>query len=159
MASVELPDGRLLNARYEWPGDCWTAWRARLDGSARVAEGHWLHSVVRDLLPLPRKTISPPWLRDAVQRLAERDSPLGRRVMCRCCGYLTLTEYGGYQGCAVCVWEDDPTTIWEPGEPGGPGPNHISLSEGRLNFAHEGICCPWLKGRMTVRDPLPAERP
>ncbi len=157
MPSVELPDGGRLSASYEWSDDWWTA---RLEGSGRVAGGHWLHAVVRDLLPFPRGTVSPRWVLDAVQRLAERDTPLGRRVMCRCCGYLTLTRYGNYQGCAVCLWEDDPTTIFEPGEsPGGPGPNHISLTEGRRNFAHEGISLPWLKGRMPVRDPLPAERP
>ncbi len=156
MASVALPDGSRLNASYEWFGDWWTA---RLDASEGVAEGHWLHSVVRDLLPLPPKTVSPPWLLDAVQWLAQRDTPLGRRVMCRCCGYLTLAEYGGYEICDVGNWEDDPTTSFEPGEsPGGPGPNHISLSEGRRNFAHDGICCPWLKDKVTVRDPLPGER-
>jgi len=124
-----------------------------------VAEGHWLHSVVGDLVALPRTTVSPPWLLDAVQRLAEWDTPLGRRVMCRCCGYLTLAEYGRYGICEVCGWEDDPTTIFEPGESsGGPGPNHISLSEGRRNFADGGNCCPWLKGEVPVRDPVPAER-
>ena len=80
--------------------------------------------------------------------------------MCRCCGYLTLTKYGGYEICGVCHWEDDPTTIFEPDESrGGPGPNGISLSEGRRNFANEGICCPSHKGKVMVRDPLPEERP
>ena len=157
MASVELPDGGRLNASYEWPRDWWTL---RLDGSERVAEGRWLHSVARDLLPLPPKTVSPPWLLDAVQRLAERDTPLGRRVMCRCCGYLTLAKYGANENCGVCSSGDGPTTIFKPDESaGGPGPNGICLSEGRRNFASEGICCPWLKGRVTVRDALPEERP
>lgn len=80
--------------------------------------------------------------------------------MCRCCGYLTLPRYGGYDICDVCDWEDDPTTIFEAHESfGGPGPNHISLSEARRNFVGDGICCPWLKGQVTVRDPLPEERP
>ncbi len=80
--------------------------------------------------------------------------------MCRCCGYLTLSRYGCYDICPVCDWEDDPTTIFEPGEPpGGPGPNHISLTEGRHNFAHEGICGPGTQAKASVRDPLPAERP
>jgi hypothetical protein len=79
--------------------------------------------------------------------------------MCRCCGFLTLPRYGHYDICPVCDWEDDPTTIFEPGERGGPGPNHVSLSEGRRNFATEHISNPRLKGRVTVREPLPEERP
>ena len=59
----------------------------------------------------------------------------------------------------VCRWEDDPTTIFEPGERGGPGPNHLSLTEGRRNFAEQGISKPRLKDRVTVRASLSAERP
>ncbi len=66
----------------------------------------------------------------------------------------------GYSGGSWRNWEDDPTTIFEPGEsPGGPGPNHISLSEGRHNFVDEGICGPGLQGKVRLRDHLPAERP
>ena len=157
MESVDLPDGGRLNASYEWSTDSWTVW---LDGSDRVVESRWLNAAVRDLLSLPSRTLCPPWLPDALQWLAGRDTPLGRRVMCRCCGYLTLSRYGSYEICAVCNWEDDPTTIFEPGESrGGPGPNHISLSEGRRNFALEGVCCPSPTVQARVRDPLPAERP
>lgn len=91
MESVELADGGRLNASYEWSSDSWTAW---LDGSDRVVENRSLYAAVRGLFPLPPKTVSPPWMPDAVQRLAGRDTPLGRRVMCRCCGYLTLSRYG-----------------------------------------------------------------
>ena len=157
MESVELPDGGRLNASYEWSRDSWTAW---LDGSDRVAENRSLYVAVRELFSLPPKTVSPPWMLDAVQRLAGRDTPLGRRVMCRCCGFLTLSRYGGYDICEVCYWEDDPTTIFEPGEsPGGPGPNHISLSEGRRNFAVHG--CSWTSptAKAKMRDPMAAERP
>jgi hypothetical protein len=156
MTSVELPDGRRVSASYDWSRDWWVA---RLEGpQGRVAEGRLLHVPLRDLLGLPRDVVSPAWLIDVVDRLAKRDTPLGRRAMCRCCGYLTLTSYGRYDICPVCNWEDDPTTIFEPGERAGPGPNHVSLTEGRRNFAQEGICDPWAKGRTTVRDPLPAER-
>ena len=97
---------------------------------------------------------------DAADRLPEQDTPAGVRVMCRCCGFLTLPRYGYYEVCPVCHWEDDPTTILVPDErPGGPGPNHVSLTEGRHNFAQEGISRPRLKGRVTVRDPLLEERP
>ena len=72
-----------------------------------------------------------------------------------------MPRYGRYDICPVCRWEDDPTTIFEPDErPGGPGPNYISLSEGRHNFVKEGISKPWLRDRrISVRDPLPEERP
>jgi hypothetical protein len=37
-----------------------------------------------------RRGVSPRWLIEAADRLSELETPLGRRVMCRCCGYLTL---------------------------------------------------------------------
>jgi hypothetical protein len=156
MESVELPDGGRLNAKYEWSRDSWTAW---LGGSERVVENRWLHAATRDLLSLPPESVSPPWLLDAVQRLAGWNTPLGRRVMCRCCGYLTLPRYGCHDICPVCYWEDDPTTIFERGELPVGGPNQISLGEARRNFALEGVCCPSPAARIRVRDPLPAERP
>lgn len=75
MASAELEDGGRLSAGYDWNGDWWTA---RIDGSEGVAEGHALHSVVRELLRLPHRTVSPPWLLEAVQRVAKRETALGR---------------------------------------------------------------------------------
>jgi hypothetical protein len=155
MAPVELPDGRRVSAVYDFNRDCW---KARLESADRMAEGHWLHKTVANLLEIPRGTRSPDEVLDAVQRLAQRDTPIGPRVLCRCCGFLTLAEYGGYEICPVCRWEDDPTTIFEPGERGGPGPNHLSLTEGRRNFTEQGISKPRLKDRVTVRAPLPAER-
>jgi hypothetical protein len=50
------------------------------------------------------------------------------------------------------------TTIFESGERGGPGPNHMSLMEARHNFATERISDPRLKG-LTVREPLPEGQP
>jgi hypothetical protein len=72
---------------------------------------------------------------------------------------LTLGDYGGYEICPVCDWEDDPTTIFKPGERGGPGPNHLSLTEGRRHFAEQGISKLRLKGRVSLRSPLRAGRP
>jgi hypothetical protein len=156
MAVERLRDGRRVGGIYDFERDWWVA---RIESSDRPAEGHWIHAVLRDLLDVPRGVVSPDWLIDAADRLPERETPLGKRVMCRCCGYLTLPRYGHYDICPVCDWEDDPTTIFEPGERGGPGPNHVSLSEGRRNFATEHISNPRLKGRVTVREPLPEERP
>jgi hypothetical protein len=58
---------------------------------------------------------------------------------------LTLSDHGGYEICPVCDWEDDPTTIFKPGERG--GPNHLSLTEGRRHFAEQGISKLCLNGR------------
>jgi hypothetical protein len=79
--------------------------------------------------------------------------------MCRCCGHLTLPRYGYYDNCPVCRWEDDPTTIFEPGERAGPGRELREPTEGRRNFVTERISKPRLKDRVTVREPLPEERP
>jgi hypothetical protein len=130
-----------------------------MSDSAGVGEGHWVHEAVRKLFGI-RQGRSPRWIIDAAERLPEHETPAGVRVMCRCCGFLTVSRYGYYEICPVCRWEDDPTTIFEPDEtPGGPGPNYLSLTEARRNFAQHGISKPRLKGRVTVRAPLPEERP
>jgi hypothetical protein len=149
MRTVELPNGDRLHGSYDWSSDCWTV---RSDGTSGAAREHWLHAAVRELLRIPRGTVSPQWLLDAVERLARHDTPVGPRIMCRCCGYLTLTEYGGYEICPVCGWEDDPTTIFESGVA---GPNHMSLAEARRQFARHGRAGPG----PALRPPRPEERP
>jgi hypothetical protein len=96
---------------------------------------------------------------DALHELAGRQTDAGQRFRCRCCGYWTLERFDMYEICPVCRWEDDPTTIYEAGERGGPGPNHVSLSEGRQNFRSNGIARLSLRGRTRVREPLPHEYP
>jgi hypothetical protein len=153
---VALADGRRLVGEYDFDRDWWVV---RVAGSDGVGEAHWVHDAVRKLFDV-REGVSPKWMIDAAYRLPERETAAGVRVMCRCCGFLTLSRYGCYEICPVCHWEDDPTTIFEPDErPGGPGPNHVSLTEGRHNFAQKGISKPGLKGSVTVRAPLPEERP
>ena len=152
MKTVELPNGDRVRGSYDWPSDCWTV---QLGDTGPAAQGHWLHTVLRELFPMPRRTVSPPWLLDAVQRLAAHDTSLGPRVLCRCCGHLTLTEYGGYEICEVCGWEDDPTTVFERGLT---GPNHVSLVDGRRNFAEHGQAKPDRRGR-ALRRPRPEQRP
>jgi hypothetical protein len=154
MSAVTLPDGRRLVGEYDFERDWWVV---RIEGSDRTGEGHWVHAGLRELFDV-RRGVSPQWMIDAADRLPEHQTPLGTRVMCRCCGFLTLPDYGRYSICPVCNWEDDPTTIFEPGERAGPGPNHLSLAEGRRNFAHEGISKPRLRARVRVRAPLPEER-
>jgi hypothetical protein len=48
---------------------------------------------------------------------------------CPCCGSFTLSEFGGYEICTVCFWEDDPVQFAEPNYSG--GANELSLSESR----------------------------
>lgn len=123
MAVVRLPDGRSVVGVYDFERDWWTV---RIEGSDRQAEGHWVHAVLVALLDIPRGAVAPDWVLQAAQRLPAHETPLGERVMCRCCGYLTLPSHGHYDICPVCGWEDDPTTIFEPGERAGPGPNSAS---------------------------------
>ena len=155
---MELPDGRRVSASYDRSRDWWVATLVGSEGD--VAAGRALYRVVRDLLGIPPTTPNDQKLTDAIDRLALVDTPSGQRAQCRCCGFLTLSRPAYYEICPVCRWEDDPTTIFEPGETkGGPGPNHLSLSEGRRNFQEHGISTPRLANRVTVRPPLPDEHP
>lgn len=45
-----------------------------------------------------------------------RETSLGIRFPCPCCGYLTLTEphYGTFVICDVCFWEDDDVQLLYP---------------------------------------------
>ena len=154
MGSAELEDGRRADATYDFERDLWTV---TVEG--RTAEGRTLYVALRELFGVRRGVVSPRVILDAVPALAAVDTPFGKRVQCRCCGYLTLETYGHYDICRVCRWEDDPTTIFDPDEPGGPGPNYISLTEGRANFEATGTSDH--RGRVgeRVRDPLPEEYP
>jgi hypothetical protein len=59
-------------------------------------------------------------------------------VTCPCCGYPTIEEYGGWEICGVCFWEDDPVQLADPTRPG--GANKVSLVEGQKNYAEFGAC-------------------
>jgi len=56
-------------------------------------------------------------------------------VKCPCCGYDTLTEWGGFEICDLCFWEDEGLgRIVPPDELIG-GANHdYTLTEARENF-------------------------
>ena len=57
---------------------------------------------------------------------------------CPCCMYHSLTERGQYEICPVCFWEDDGSN--DPTQYS--GPNHMTLAEGRDNFAKYGAVTP-----------------
>jgi hypothetical protein len=97
------------------------------------------------------------WLRAAADDLAARDTPLGRRYPCPCCGFLTLDRppSGTYSLCEVCFWEDDERQFRNPDYEG--GANGVSLNQARENFGKHGAC-EW-RARKSVRAPLPEEQP
>lgn len=141
MRTAEHPDGRRVVAEHDFGRDWWVV---HPEGDpATVFEGHWLRAVLGRLLAIQRG--GSPWLREMVLGLVREQTPRGWRCRCRCCGYLTLTSVDQYDICSACGWEDDPTTIFAPGEGKGPGPNHVSLTEGRRNQATEGTAHPWLR--------------
>lgn len=57
-------------------------------------------------------------------------------LACPCCGHATLDERGGYDICRVCFWEDDGADNAEADRHS--GPNHMTLTEGRINFLRTG---------------------
>jgi cysteine-rich CPCC protein len=106
--------------------------------------------------------LSPEQVPNTAKRLSERlqrelrEAP---RYVCDCCGYRTLLNPGHYEICAVCRWEDDRCdNNRRRGGPDAPsGPNQISLSQGRANFACFGAADE--RDKKYVRDPRPEERP
>ena len=86
-----------------------------------------------------------------------RETSLGVRFSCPCCGYLTLTEphYGTFAICEVCFWEDDDVQLRFPDS--AVGANAISLNEARRNFQKDGVM--ELRFKSNVRPPLPEEQP
>jgi hypothetical protein len=55
---------------------------------------------------------------------------------CPCCDYFTLAEPASYETCAICYWEDDGQGLADLDEVS--APNHITLRQGRVNFARFG---------------------
>lgn len=58
------------------------------------------------------------------------------KYQCPCCGYLTLSERGGYEICDACWWEDeDPNDVYgQPAPERLSGANYMQLSEAREHF-------------------------
>jgi len=84
-------------------------------------------------------------------------TPEYKRVACPCCGYLTLSERGGFEICPVCWWEDDGQGDLDAEVVRG-GPNgDLSLAEARANFRSVGASDP--RFVRSVRSALPNEVP
>ena len=88
---------------------------------------------------------------------AARDTQLGGRYACPCCGYLTLGEppSGTYEICEVCFWEDDGVQFRNPQYEG--GANKVSLNDARKNFLAHGVS--EIRFKSDVRSPRPEEHP
>ncbi len=86
-----------------------------------------------------------------------RDTPLGIRFPCSCCGYLTLDGNADGDGRHLrsLFWEDDGEQFRDLDYPG--GANDVGLDEARLNFQTHGASD--LRFKSYVRTPLPEEQP
>jgi hypothetical protein len=149
-----LPDGRELRAAYDGEPVGWVVHVAGNEN--QPVAGREIHDVLMDLLE-PGGRRWPDWLIEAANDLAARDTPLGRRYACPCCGYLTLPQppSGTYKGCLVCFWEDDGVQFRDPDYEG--GANRVSLNQARQTFRAEGVS--EIRFKANVRPPLPEERP
>lgn len=76
---------------------------------------------------------------------------------CPCCGFLSRSEenYGTYEICEICYWEDDPLQAKNPDFAG--GANIPSLKEARKNFLKYGASSKEYIN--IVRKPFPKEVP
>jgi len=60
-----------------------------------------------------------------------------KNIVCQVCGNYTISEYGSFDICPVCYWEDD-GFCEDPDEVRG-GPNKdLSLAQARRNFKEFG---------------------
>ncbi len=82
---------------------------------------------------------------------------LSKRYPCPCCGYLTRSEldFGTFEICSVCWWEDDNVQAEDPDFEG--GANDISLNQARFNFEKYGYSSKEFSSH--CRPPLPEEIP
>jgi hypothetical protein len=75
-------------------------------------------------------------------------------VKCQVCGYKTISEYGSYEICDVCFWEDD--GLYEDPDLVRVGPNGgLSLTQARNNYQEFGAV--EKKFINDVRKPTPSE--
>jgi len=152
--SHTLPDGRELRATYQGEP---VGWVVHIVGHEdRPVAGREIHDALNDLLE-PARGGRPSWFIEAAGYLAGRDTPLGRRYACPCCGFLTLVEAptGTYDICEVCFWEDDNAQFHDPDYEG--GANKVSLNQARENFRLHGVS--EIRFEADVRSPLPEEHP
>ncbi|MGB8351845.1 MAG: CPCC family cysteine-rich protein [Gaiella sp.] len=149
-----VPDGRELRATYDGES---VGWVVHLVGQEdRPVAARDIHDALVELLE-PGEGGWPSWFMEAAEDLAARDTPLGRRYPCPCCGYLTLEEAptGTYEICGVCFWEDDGVQFHNLDYEG--GANRVSLNQARRSFREHGVSETRFKS--DVRPPLPDEWP
>lgn len=114
---LKRPDGSELRTRI---------------GSLEVLDPHPTHQVVVLLKELGKEDVP---LGTEVWSVADETPP---REVCPCCDYVTLSERGSYDICPVCFWEDDGQDVDQLDVFS--GPNHMTLRQGRANFAKFGAC-------------------
>ena len=149
-----LPDGRRVQAIYEGEP---VGWVVQLVGDEQHSvAARDIHDALFDLLE-PGDGLWPDWFIEAANYLAARETPLGRRYPCPCCGYVTLSEppTGTYDICSVCFWEDDNVQFHDLDYKG--GANTLSLNQARQSFREFGVSETRFKAN--VRAPLPDEHP
>lgn len=145
-----LDDGQELIVQYQ--GEDW-GWGAYIPGSSKPVSAATPFGAI--LMYLNPRGGVPPWARKVSDALLRelREAP---RYGCDCCGYLTMLTPSHYHTCDVCYWEDDPDV--DNSHPDAvSGPNHISLTEARANFAAFGACDD--RARPYVRAPRLHESP
>jgi hypothetical protein len=121
-----LPDGRGVRATYAGEP---VGWVVHLVGhEERTVAARDIHDALADLLE-PGDGGWPSWLIVAAADLAARDTPLGRRYPCPCCGLLTLHEAptGTYEICEVGFSEEDDGVQFHDLDEEG-GANSVSLT-------------------------------
>ncbi|MGE0755214.1 MAG: CPCC family cysteine-rich protein [Alphaproteobacteria bacterium] len=76
---------------------------------------------------------------------------------CPCCGYLTRSrhEFGTFEICPVCMWEDDWIQSQTPHLEG--GANTVSLNKAKMYFQKFGSSKEQFKSQ--CRAPYPDEKP
>lgn len=92
---------------------------------------------------------------DARSKLPQPVEERTAKFRCPCCRSMTLAERSVYEICPVCFWEDE-SVLDEQHPDEISGPNHLSLNEGRANYAAFGACD--LNMVPNVREALPEER-
>ncbi|WP_162818075.1 CPCC family cysteine-rich protein [Aquirhabdus parva] len=57
---------------------------------------------------------------------------------CPCCGHFVFVNYGSYDICPICFWEDDWTQLQYPFTDG--GTNQVSLAVAQINYVQFAAC-------------------
>ena len=95
------------------------------------------------------------WFNEYTSRLDGQLPNLPLR--CPCCFCKTLSEWGIFEICPVCFWEDDGQDEYDAEVVRG-GPNGtLSLTQARANYREIGACNS--RSVANVRPPRPEERP